>query len=103
MSAKPRSAMSDYEFIRAARDERRECERDYNVIVSTVIWIDTKRCVLELSLMAHQPAADPGGPPLAAYKTSWPNASTQSFTCCLFQAYVQLRRLVEDSLRPLMG
>lgn len=93
------NAMGDWEFIRAAQIEARECETSYDVAIQRVIELDERRSVVRMRLTAHEVAPEGAQAPLCAYETEWPNARVQSFTACLFQAHVQLTRLVEDSRR----
>ena len=96
-----KGAMSDHEFIRAARIEQRECELAHDVAWRVRLSLDHKRSVVNIDLEAWEIAPDLSESKLAAYSTSWPNAYVQTFPCCLFQASVQLTRLVEDSKRDL--
>lgn len=101
MGTKIKGGASDHEFLRAARVEKLECERNHNVTVSCVLWVDDTRSVLNVSVSAYKRGAEAESPPLCRYEVSWPNCYVQSFTACLFQAHVKLHRLVEDSIRGL--
>lgn len=101
MSTRRNAAMSDHEFIRAARIEQRECELAHDVAWRVRLGLDEKRSVVNIEMEAWEVAEGPSESKLAAYSTSWPNAFVQTFPCCLFQAAVQLTRLVEDSKRDL--
>jgi hypothetical protein len=99
MGTRRNAAMSDHEFIRAARIEQRECELAHDVAWRVSLGLDHKRSVVNIEMEAWEIAEDLSESKLAAYSTSWPNAHVQTFPCCLFQAAVQLTRLVEDSKR----
>jgi hypothetical protein len=91
--------MSDWEFIRAARIEQRECEQAHDVAWGVSLRMDNERSVINISMSAWEVGPDLVDRRLAYYETSWPNANVQTFPCCLFQAAVRLTRLVEDSRR----
>lgn len=99
MPKKANGGQSDWEYIRAAQVERRECQLAHNVAWSIGIHLDDVRSVVGISMVAWEIA--PGGDQvqLCRYATSWPNAQVQTFPACLFNAAVQLTRLVEDARR----
>lgn len=99
MGRKIGGSLSDWEFIRAAQIERRECERAHDVAWKVVIGLGNPRSVVDICLEAYEPAAGGGEELLCRYVTSWPNVQVQTFAACVFQAAVQLTRLVEDSRR----
>lgn len=99
MKGRANGARSDWEFIRAAQIERRECQSAHDVAVKLELGLDEVRSVISITAIAYEVAEMGEQVVLAKYSTSWPNASVQTFTACLFQATVQLTRLVEDSRR----
>lgn len=99
MAIYKKGAMSDWEFIRAAQIERRECERSHDVAWKVVIGLGNPRSVVDVCLEAYEPAEGGGERLLCRYATEWPNVRAQTFAACVFQASVQLTRLVEDSKR----
>lgn len=99
MASSRHARMSDYEFIRAAQIEQRECEKAHDVAWKVSIGLDEQRSVLNIRLEARQIAPNGLDEQLSAYSTQWPNAQVQTFPACLFQAAVRLTRLVEDSRR----
>jgi hypothetical protein len=103
MRHKGNGGMSDWEFIRAARVEQVECEQSHDVVIKVALAMDNTRSVINIRLDAWEVGEDFRDVCVAAYETSWPNASVKSFTATLFQAFVQLTRLVEDSKRDVEG
>lgn len=99
MASSRHARMSDYEFIRATQIEARECESAHDVAWNINLALDGRRSVINIRLEAREVDAEGGDRQLAAYSTEWPNAYVQTFPACLFQAAIQLTRLVEDSRR----
>jgi hypothetical protein len=99
MALKGKSSYSDWEFIRAARVEQRECEQAHDVAWEISLRMDNERSVIGIKMCAWEVGPDLVDRRLACYETSWPNARVQTFPACLFQAAVSLTRLVEDSRR----
>jgi len=94
-----RGAQSDWEFIRAAQIERRECQSAYDVAIKLELGLEELRSVISITASAYTVAEMGEQALLCRYSTTWPNAQVQTFPACLFQAAVQLSRLVEDSRR----
>lgn len=99
MKGRANGARSDWEFIRAAQIERRECQTAHNVHIELELGLDEVRSVILITAIAYEVAEMGQQVVLAKYATTWPNAQVQTFTACLFQAAVRLTRLVEDSRR----
>lgn len=99
MKGRSNGAHSDWEFIRAAQIERRECQQAHDVSIKLELGLDEVRSVILISAVAYEVAEMGQQVVLAKYVTSWPNAHVQTFTACLFQAAVKLTRLVEDCRR----
>ena len=99
MGNRSRGSMSDWEFIRAAQIERRECQAAHDCAWAIVLGLDEVRSVMRIQMTAYEVGPAGEQVQLARYETSWPNAQVQTFTACLFQAAVSLTRLIEDSRR----
>jgi hypothetical protein len=99
MSLKGRNGMIDWEFIRAAQLEQRELEREHNVKVSFSLSLASPRSVIELRATAWEQTKDGAPRQLASYVREWPSASVEAFGAAIFQTFVQLTRLVQDSRR----
>lgn len=99
MALKGRNGMIDWEFIRAAQLEARELEREHNVRVTCALSIASPRSVIEVRTVAWESGDDGQQRQLAAYAREWPSAQTETFGATIFQAFVQLTRLVADSRR----
>lgn len=99
MATKRHGAMTDWEFIRAAQVEVRECELNHDVAIKIELGLDTRRPVVGIVVSAYEVAGGGAQERLCRYSTEWPNSYVQTFTACLFQACIQLERLVQDSRR----
>lgn len=99
MSSKNGSAYADYEYLRAAVTQKEHTEHEYDVVVVTTITLRSSPFVLVVSIEARTAREGERDDHLALYQTEWPNASTTGWAATLFQAYVKLDRLVEDSRR----
>jgi len=97
MSSKPGAANGDYEYLRAAITQKEETERGHDVVVTTAISLRRSPCVLLVRVEAKEARAKAADTSLCSYEVEWPNASTVGWCATLFQAYVKLDRLVEDS------
>ena len=76
-----------------------EDERD--VVVNATISLGARAGVLIVCLEARRKGAQDNGEKVAGYQGEWPNANVISWPAFLFRSYVQLSRLVEDSLRDM--
>lgn len=99
MSSKPGGAYADSEFLRAAITQKEHTENEHSVVVRTTISLRRSPCVLLVRVEAWEARKSYSETALAAYTVEWPNAGTVGWTATLFQAYVKLDRLVEDSRR----
>lgn len=99
MALKRGSTMIDWEFLRAAQLEARELEREYNVKVTSAVTLASPRSVIELRTTAWETGEDGQPRQLASYTREWPSAQVEAFGAAVFQAFVQLTRLVQDSRR----
>lgn len=99
MALKGKNGMIDWEFIRAAQLEARELEREHNVRVTCALQIASPRSVVEVRTVAWEVSSDGKERQLAAYSREWPSSQTETFGATIFQAFVQLTRLVADSRR----
>jgi hypothetical protein len=97
MSSKGGNPYGDYEFLRAAMVQKEETERGHDVVVTTTISLRRSPCVLLVRVEAKEARAKDADRPLCSYEVEWPNAGTVGWCATLFQAYVKLDRLVEDS------
>ena len=97
MSSKPKAAHGDYEYLRAAIEQKEYTEREHDVVVTTTISLRRSPCVLLVRLEAQEGRAKAADAKLCSYEVEWPNAGTYTWAATLFQAYVRLDRLVEDS------
>lgn len=99
MSSKPGGAYADSEFLRAAITQKEHTESEHAVLVVTTITLRRSPCVLVVSVEAFEARKGEREDHIALYQVEWPNAGTVGWTATLFQAYVKLDRLVEDSRR----
>jgi hypothetical protein len=99
MSSKPRGANSDYEYLRAASDQKEHTENEHGVLVTATVRLLSRPSVCSVSLEAWTKGEERAQAPLCSYTSSWPNATVVSWPAFLFQCYVKLDRLVEDSSR----
>lgn len=99
MALKRSNGMIDWEFLRAAQLEQRELEREYNVKVTFTLTLASPRSVIELRTTAWEDDGSGSPRQLASYTREWPSASVEAFGAAVFQAFVQLTRLVQDSRR----
>lgn len=97
MSSKGNNPYADSEFLRAAVTQKEHTESEHSVVVDTVISLRRSPCVLVVRVSARSKLAQEADRELCSYTVEWPNAGTVSWTATLFQAYVKLDRLVEDS------
>lgn len=97
------ASYADYEFLRAACVEQAELEKGYNVRVSSSITMRCRVGYLEVVLEAFDEDYSIGDAPLCRYRVEWPNANVASFPGCLYNAHVQLARLVDDRRRDMLG
>lgn len=97
MSSKPGGAYADSEFLRAAITQKEHTEHEHEVVVRTTISLRRSPCVLLVRVEAWEARKSYTEIALCSYTVEWPNAGTVGWTATLFQAYVKLDRLVEDS------
>jgi len=97
MSSKGGSPYADSEFLRAAVTQKEHTENEHEVVVRTTISLRRSPCVLLVRVEAWEARKSLAEKALAAYTVEWPNAGTVGWAATLFQAYVKLDRLVEDS------
>jgi hypothetical protein len=99
MSSKNGSGYGDYEYLRAAVTQKEHTEHEFNVVVTAAISLCRSPYVLRVHLEAWAAGQEGAQAPLCSYTVTWPNATTAGWCATLFQAYVKLDRLVEDSSR----
>jgi len=97
MSSKGANPYADSEFLRSAITQKEYTENEYDVVVRTTISLRRSPCVLLVRVEAWEARKSYAENALAAYQAEWPNAGTVGWTATLFQAYVKLDRLVEES------
>ena len=102
MSSKPSGANGDYEYLRSANIEKEDCEREHDVVVTTVICLrdSPHRLVVRIEAWGTRPE-DSRSTPLCSFEAAWPNSYTIGWTGFLFNSYTKAARLVEDSRRDL--
>jgi len=99
MSSKTAGAYGDYEYLRAAITQKESTEDEYGVVVTSAINLCRSPYVLLVRLEAWTKGEDTAQTALCSYEVTWPNATVAGWCATLFQAYVKLDRLVEDSKR----
>lgn len=90
--------MGDHEYLHSAIVQKRHTEAEHDVITATDISMHSTRCVMVVRLAAYEYL---DGKPLrkvCGYEFEWPNAYRVSWAGALFNAYVKLDQLVEESL-----
>ena len=87
----------DYEYLRAAVQQKEHTEREHNVVVRTTIRLRSSPCVLELRSEAFAKEYPETQAPICCYEASWPNVQVVSWPAFLYQSAVKLDRLVEES------
>lgn len=96
MSSKPKAAHGDYEYLRAAIEQKEWTEREHSVVVAATISLRRSPCVLLIHLEGKEGVKGRADTHICSYEVEWPNAGTYSFPATLFQAYVKLDRMVEE-------
>lgn len=99
MSNKGKNAYGDYEYLRSAVTQKEHTENEHGVVVATTIGVCSSPYVLRVRLEAWTKGEDAAQASLCSYEVTWPNATTAGWCATLFQAYVRLDMLVEDSMR----
>jgi hypothetical protein len=99
MSSKAKNAYGDYEYLRAAVQQKEHIESEYGVVVTAVIDLCRSPYVLRVHLEAYTKGEEAAQTSLCSYEVSWPNATVIGFAAQLFQAYGKLEDLVADSRR----
>lgn len=99
MSRKNGYGHGDVEYLRAAITQKEHTENEHDVVVVATIGVCRSPYVLSVRLEAWTKGEEAAQASLCSYETTWPNASTTGWCATLFQAYVKLDRLVEDSMR----
>lgn len=97
MSRKDSNPYADYEFLRSATTQKEYTEHEHDVVVRTAIALCRSPCVVVVRVEAYEARKGEAERLLAGYTCEWPNATTTGWTATLFQAYVKLDRLVEES------
>ena len=97
MSSKKANPYADYEFLRSATAQKEYTENEHDVVVRTAIALCRSPCVVVVRVEAWEACAEKAERMVAGYTCEWPNATTTGWTATLFQAYVKLDGLVEES------
>lgn len=98
MSSTRKAPAADHEYLHSAVVQKRSTENEYDCLVSTDISVHSTRCVLLVKVTAYEAVKQKALSKIASYEFEWPNAGTVGWTASLFNAYVKLDRLVEESL-----
>jgi hypothetical protein len=96
MSSKPKAAHGDYEYLRAAIEQKEWTENEYGVVAVTTITLRRSPCVLVISIEGREAREGQRDDHICLYQVEWPNAGTYSFPATLFQAFVKVDRMVEE-------
>lgn len=95
------NAQGEEEYIRAFQNELRDLEEAHPFQVSVTLVPSQQKGVLAFRLVAESRSEITGRPIRCAYTCRYPNVNGHSLSVTLFRAAIELRRLVEDSLKPI--
>jgi hypothetical protein len=95
MSSKKAGDNGEYEFTRAAYDELRDAEKQYDVTFVLSIEPTGQRGVWAMAVVALPNEGDDGLAYVARWQGSWPNAMAVSYGAFLYQACHRCCRMVE--------
>lgn len=97
MSRKGGNPLGDHEYLHSAIVQKRHTEEEHEVVTAADISMHSTRCVMIVRLAAYECVAGKPLHRLCGYEFEWPNANVVSWAGALFNAYVKLDQLVEES------
>lgn len=95
MSSKHKGDQGEYEFTRAAEDELRDCQKQYQVEITIALHPSSQRGVWTLVLIARALGEHDLLSYSNKYEATWPNAVSISYGAFLYQCCHRMVRMVE--------
>ena len=95
MSNKPKTSDPRI-FLVAANDEKKDCEREYDLTWHTHIITSHSRHVLGLRIEVFDDHFPASSRPVLSYEGNWPNSTQSTFEAYLYQCYHKVARMCEN-------
>jgi|NitcycUWG05A3w11_1040382.scaffolds.fasta_scaffold00050_1 hypothetical protein len=99
MSRRKAYGNADHEYIVSAITNRKEMEREFNVVAYTTIGFGDRLGVLVIRSEVRETGQSLSTTPLCSLTAEWPNAAPIGWTPFLMDHFSKLYRLAEDSKR----
>lgn len=95
MSNRSKGDQGEYEFTRAATDELRDAERQYDVKFELALIPTSQRGVWELAVLVQSKGEHESWHYINRYQNTWPNSTPMSYGAFLYQCCHRVVRMVE--------
>jgi len=99
MSRRKAYGNADHEYIVSAITNRKEMEREFNVVAYTTIGFGDRLGVLVIRSEVRETGQSLSTTPLCSLTAEWPNAAPIGWTPFLMDHFSKLYRLAEDCKR----